>query len=142
MLDTIRAIALSDLYLLFCMAVMVVPMIVLSIWYHSNINDTEGGRALMKKQNAWRRRGGAKNVHDSLKTAGDLAKDIHSGRYGAEPQRMQVRVYKYVAIWLLACALSFGLIIWAEETRPRSETNPLQQTLGPLLGPTQVLQST
>ncbi len=131
-LDTIRAIALSDLYLLFCMGVMAVPMIALSIWYHSNINETEGGRALMRMQNAWRQRGGARNVQDSVETAGELAKDIHSGRYGDKAQRMQVKVYWYVAMWLVSCAFFFGLIVWAEETKPPKPLTPLQQTMSPL----------
>jgi len=131
MLETLRTIALSDLYLLFCMAVMVVPMIVLSIWYHTNINKTEGGRALMREQNAWRLRGGGRNVKDSLETAGDLSKGIHSGRYGDEPYRMQVKVYWFIAMWLLACVFFFGLIVWAEETKQHSATTAKHPTLSP-----------
>lgn len=124
MLETLRTIALSEFYLLFCMAVMVIPMIALSIWYHSNINDTEGGRALMKQQNAWRDRGGNKNIGDSAHTAGRLAAGIQSGHFGEHAKRMQTKVYWVVALWILACTLCFGLLIWAQETNPSASPQP------------------
>lgn len=43
--------AVRDWYILGCFALIVLPLIVLTVWYHASIAKTEGGRRLMERQN-------------------------------------------------------------------------------------------
>ena len=106
------------IYISVLLGVMVVPMIFLSIWYHSNIKKTEGGRRLMERQNSAEMRprlgGGAsifgahrqaRDAGTNMKNAGNLHSSIMSGQYGDEAKTMQIQVYKFCAVWLGALAL-------------------------------------
>jgi hypothetical protein len=121
-LDSVRNVALHDAYLMFCMAVMALPIIGIAIWYHGNINASDGGRQLMSRQNKWRRRrqrrGGVAEAQDDFRTAGQMAKDIQAGHYGDHARTMQNKVYIFILLWLLAVASAFGILIWAVETTP------------------------
>ena len=103
--------ATHDWYLAFCMAVMVVPMAVLAIWYHTRIRRTEGGRALMRRQS------GAmpSRFNPRLGEGLGMARDIQAGRYGAEAKAMQHKVYWVCGLWIVAVTLCFGLLIYADE---------------------------
>ena len=90
------------------MAVMILPMIWLALWYHGRIGGSAGGRALMEKQS---------RSHYRPDRAAEMARDIASGHYGDKAQRMQSTVYKVIAFWLLACVVMFGLLIWGMELR-------------------------
>ncbi|QQS14471.1 MAG: hypothetical protein IPK81_10090 [Rhodospirillales bacterium] len=98
--------ALRDAYLLFCMAVMVLPMIALAWWYHTRIGDTPGGRALMEEQERI-----GTHTTDAADVAG-MARGIASGAYGERARRMQIRVYWMVGAWLLANVAAWGVLIW------------------------------
>jgi hypothetical protein len=105
----------SMAYILVLMAVMVVPMVLLARWYHGNINNTEGGRKLMKRQNA-----GQVGPH-SLRGVADgagMVRDISAGRYGEDAKGMQKRVYLYVLAWLFAVGVLAGLLITAQALYP------------------------
>jgi hypothetical protein len=109
--------AIRGWYLLFCFAVMVLPMIALTFWYHTRIRRTAGGRALMEVQD---RAGpglgrGFLSALTGLNQAGRLAKDIAGGRYGGEVRRMQNRTYWFAAAWLVANVIVFGILFWADE---------------------------
>lgn len=91
-------------YLAFSFALMVLPMVAMSAWYHVVIRRTEGGRALMKR-----------NSQAGIVEAGGMARDIATGKYGAEVKTIQGRTYVIVAVWLLANALAFGVLAWADE---------------------------
>lgn len=112
---TIASIAMSDWYVMFCMAVMVLPMIAIAIWYHGNIAGSEGGRELMQRQNAKpvKTRGSPNDAVRNVEEGVSMARDIESGRYGQHAKTMQHKVYRYVGLWLLANAVAFGLLIWA-----------------------------
>ena len=105
-------------YSLLMAAVMILPMIWLSIWYHSNIGKTEGGKRLMAKQNSAEMRprlGGGSSIFgaqrqatdaaSNLKNAGSLHTGIMSGKFGAQAKSMQIQVYKFCAVWLGALAV-------------------------------------
>ena len=99
-----------DWYLLFCSCLLVLPMVGLSIWYHWNVRRSALGKRLMKRQ------GGANpGAPGSLKEGTAMARDIANGKYGAHVRRLQSRTYWLVALWVLACALAFGILIAADE---------------------------
>ena len=108
--------AIRGWYLLGAMAVLVLPMIGLAVWYHAGIRRSAGGRALMRRQAGAATDGGATlpEAIGGLTRAGDMARDIEAGRYGDAARTMQRRVYWIVALWVLAVAAAFGLLIWAD----------------------------
>jgi len=104
-------------YLIFCFAVMFVPMIGLSLWYHLNIRSTSGGRALMDRQNR-SHLSSHRSMWDAAKSLGgatDMARDIEHGKYGGDARRMQTIVWWVVGLWLIANVVCFGILIWADE---------------------------
>jgi hypothetical protein len=105
---------IHDIYMAACFAVMVLPMIALAWWYHANIDRTEGGRALMRRQ---REAGVSRHPADAgrmLSEAWTMGADIEAGRYGGHSRRMQNRVYVVTGLWLVALAVMFGILIWAD----------------------------
>lgn len=106
-----------DLYLIFCVALLVLPMVVMSIWFHRGINKSPGGRELMARQRGsctWARG----SLADAAYNAGDgvsIMRDISSGRYGNRAKAMMRRVYWFTGLWVLANAVAFGILIWADE---------------------------
>lgn len=119
------AAALSDptvraWYLLFCFALLVLPMVALSVWYHLTIRKSAGGRALMQRQAK------APASPLNLGVAGRMARDIAAGRHGAFVRRTQNRTYLLVAVWLIVNTIAFGILLWADEVNrvaPRAEGN-------------------
>lgn len=109
--------AIRGNYLIFCFALMVLPMIGLALWYHSNINKTEGGRQLMRRQNASRvqTKGSINTAYRNVNEASSLARDIESGAYGEDAKAMQHKVYWVVGLWVVAITVAFGILIWADE---------------------------
>ncbi|HUS97668.1 MAG TPA: hypothetical protein VMX97_13085 [Hyphomicrobiaceae bacterium] len=104
-------------YLIFCMALLVLPMIALSYWYHSRINRSSGGRQLMKRQNRTPARPtrSLSQAARGMTDAADLARDIAAGKYGEVARRMQNKVYLFCGLWLLANTIAFGILFWADE---------------------------
>ena len=98
----------SDIYLLFCLAVLIVPMIILARWYRREAARTEGGQRLQADQKGSWQRGGS--------DIGKLSSDIEAGRYGESVRSLQHRTYRAVAAWLTAVAICFGLLIWSQGT--------------------------
>ena len=106
---------LHQTYVLTLMAVMFLPMLGLALWYHSNINKTEGGKALMEAQNSPRHRPNLakrffdlmaqRTAHHQVQSARQLHGEIMSGKYGDTAKSMQKTVYKVCAWWLTAVAL-------------------------------------
>lgn len=100
------------LYLVVALAVMIVPMIVLALWYHGKIGADEGGRRLMEDQAAnaptprW-----AGNPSRTV----EMARDIAGGAYGEHARRMQIKVYWLVGAWIIANIIVFGVLLWADE---------------------------
>lgn len=109
----------SLIYALFMVAVMALPMIGLSVWYHGGIKKTPGGRKLMADQNSSANRpvlhAPGANPFSQFKAALGLHSGIMSGSYGEDAKRKQIIVYKVCAAWLGALAF-FGsvpyLIAW------------------------------
>ncbi|MBI1648920.1 hypothetical protein [Hyphomicrobium sulfonivorans] len=94
------------------MAILILPMIALSVWYHRNIKKTEGGRRLMGQQAL------TPPIVGSLSgfaTGLSLGKAIEQGRYGDHARKMQHRVYWVTGLWFAALVIYFGLFIWADE---------------------------
>jgi hypothetical protein len=104
-------------YLVICFAMLVLPMIALTYWYHSRMHLTEGGRDLMKRQAGTpaRRGGGLGQVAGGISEAISMARDIASGKYGNAARMMQNRVYWLIGFWLLANVIGFGILLWADE---------------------------
>jgi hypothetical protein len=90
------------IYLALLVLLLVVPMLWLSRWYHTTIGRTEGGRRLQQRQ---------RRSPDDLGDAIDAARDLARGAYGADAAHRQRRVYRFVAVWLLALAGFGGLAI-------------------------------
>lgn len=97
-----------DLWLILSCAVLILPMVGLSVWYHRQIGRTVGGRRLMADQNAHRPRVG----DPGLRAGGRMARKIRSGSYGRHARRLHNRVYLWVALWLVSCTILFGLMVW------------------------------
>lgn len=115
----------SLVYSLILFLVMLLPMLLTARWYHRNINKTEGGQRLMKRQNAGR------VGPRSLRGVGDglpMMRDIAAGRYGDHARQLQRRVYQVTILWVLAVALMAGLMMAAQEYYPKpragSQTAP------------------
>lgn len=104
-------------YLLFCFAVLLLPVIGLTFWYHGRIQHTEGGRRLMERHNRSRlnTKGTINEAARSLRQAETMGGDIERGIYGAEARAMQHKVYWVAGLWMLASAAAFGLLIWADD---------------------------
>jgi len=104
-------------YVLGGMALMVLPMLVMAIWYHTNIHNSPGGRELMRRQNGsrLRTRGSLGMVPAQLTEAFSIGRDIAAGRYGQRARKMQNTVYWIVGAWVVAQGIYFGLLIWADE---------------------------
>lgn len=109
--------AVRDWYILGCFALMILPILALTFWYHSNIGKTEGGRRLMERQNKSHvnPRGSLNQATRSVREAGGMAGDIESGAYGTDARSMQHKVYWTAGLWALVNIIAFGLIIWADE---------------------------
>ena len=101
-------------YLVFALAVMIVPMIALAKWYHGNVGRSAGGRALMKEHNAEPPIIHGAFLARNLAAAIRLYRRIASGVFGREVQRLQSRVYLIVALWIVANVIVFGILIWAD----------------------------
>lgn len=104
-------------YLGFSFALLVLPMIVLSVWYHRGIKTTPGGRALMQRQNAnpARLRGSGGQTIGGLMEAARMARDLRAGKYGSHAYAMHKRVYWLVGAWVVVNVIAFGLLLWADE---------------------------
>ena len=114
-----------NVYIGVLVAVMVLPMVMLARWYHGNINNTEGGQELMRRQNA----GGV--GPRSLRGIGDavgMARDIAAGRYGDEAKRMQHRVYIICLAWVLGIAALAGPLIYAQAQYPKPDVDSPNQS--------------
>jgi hypothetical protein len=98
-------------------ALLLLPMLLLALWYHPNIKKTPGGRALMERQGKSnvRSRGSFLSAQSQMADGIAIMRDVKSGRYGQQARRMQTRVNWVVGLWVLAVALYFGLMIYADE---------------------------
>lgn len=106
-----------DLYLIFCVALLFLPMLAMSIWFHRGINKSSGGRKLMARQRGSRvwARG---SLADAAYNAGDgvsIMRDVSAGRYGNRAKAMMRRVYWLTGLWVAVNAIAFGIMIWADE---------------------------
>ena len=92
MIETI-AIALRDdtvfkIYLAVMMAVMIGPMVLLTMYYHANVSRSGGGKALMREQEKHApNASNPRRALGNLGAAGRMAKDISAGRYGSSVRR-------------------------------------------------------
>jgi hypothetical protein len=104
-------------YVAACFALMILPMIALSVWFHRGIGKSSGGRDLMRRQRGARTwaRG---SLADAAYNAGDgfsIMRDIRAGRYGEHAKTMMGRVYWLVGAWIVLNVIAFGVLIWADE---------------------------
>ncbi|HEX2888585.1 hypothetical protein [Vineibacter terrae] len=107
--------ATRDLYLAACIAVLVLPVIAITWWYHANIRKTRGGRDLMRRQNDV---GVSRHPADAgrmLREAFDMGRDIEADTYGGHARQMQHLVYVMMGLWLVVVGAMFGVLIWADE---------------------------
>lgn len=100
--------AIRGWYLVFCFALLVLPMILLSYWYHRRIAQTAGGRALMQRQRA-------SMIRPYFSDGVEIARDIASGRYGQSARTMQNKIYVFVGCWIVVNVIAFGILLWADE---------------------------
>ena len=104
-------------YLIGCLALLLLPMMALAVWFHRGIRHSPGGRALMQRQRGARTwaRG---TLADAAYNAGDgasIMRDINAGRYGQHAKAMMTRVYWFTGAWVVVNAIAFGILIWADE---------------------------
>jgi len=102
-----------DIYLFFALAVMFAPLIALSWWYHGSTRRSPGGRALMREQADNPAVNSPIFLLRNLATAWRMNRRVMSGAYGGDTRRRQIRLYMFLALWLAACVIVFGLLIWA-----------------------------
>jgi hypothetical protein len=78
--------AVQPYYIGLCMAMMVLPMLGLAIWFHRRIGDSEGGRRLMRENGKVppTRSRSPIAAGRQLGHAAALFKSIQSGAYGGE----------------------------------------------------------
>ena len=98
-------------YLAFCVALLILPMLVLAIWYHAGIRKSTGGRALMQRQV----RSAPSRFRPELGEGLAMARDIEAGRYGSRAQAMQRIVYWACGLWVASLIVFVGLLIYADE---------------------------
>ncbi len=121
--DLIRDPVFQNIYLVAAFALMVGPMIVLTIWYHGTINRTSGGQALMREQERHNKGGRTPSgAARNLKGGAGMARDIAKGAYGEDVRRLQNRTYVYVLAWVAANVIVFGALIWAQDYNQRRDT--------------------
>ncbi len=110
--------ATREAYMMVCFALLVLPMVALAVWYHTRINRTSGGRALMERQNksdVTPQPLRPDRAAGQLRAAGSMASDIASGKYGAEAKSMQTIVYWVSGLWVVVNVVAFGILFWADE---------------------------
>ncbi len=107
--------AARDLYLAACVAVLVLPIVAITWWYHANIRKTRGGRALMQRQNEVGVSRHPAAAGRMLREAFDMSRDIEADAYGGHARQMQQLVYVMMGLWLVVVCVMFGILIWADE---------------------------
>lgn len=115
--DTLAALANSwvfDALIFLLIAVIVVPMVGLALWYHGTIGSSEGGRRLMEKQRA---NAPIPRLNPKLGAGLEMGRAIEAGNYGPHAKRTQHTAYKVVALWLLAAGVVFALSMWLDAYR-------------------------
>ena len=100
--DTVRSV-----YIAILMGVMILPMIGLSIWFHSNIKSTGGGKKLMRQHTA--SHGLHRTNVSSMVSAARMFKGVRDGTYGTNVTQMYRVVWRVMGYWLLACMIIGGL---------------------------------
>ncbi len=115
--------AIFTAYMVFALAVLIVPMIMLSLWYHKSVRRSAGGRALMNEQNAEPPLAHAAFLSRNFTTAARLHRRISSGVFGKQVQNLQNRVYWLTGLWVLANVIVFGILIWAGPVKQAATTN-------------------
>ncbi|HRD76591.1 MAG TPA: hypothetical protein PK264_11725 [Hyphomicrobiaceae bacterium] len=119
--DAIRDQTFLKVYLCVGLAIMLLPVIVLTVMYNVGIRRTPGGRRLLKEQNR-------PGTSRSSGTAIVMARDITRGVYGEDARRLQNRTYWLFGAWLLAVVLVFGALIWAQDINKRRDAQPTPAT--------------
>jgi hypothetical protein len=102
-------------YLVFCFALLVLPMLALSIWFHRGIEAGPGGRALMARHRSTQSWASRFNAARSLADGLAIARDVKSGRYGKWVKIRMRRVYWISGLWAAANIIAFGILSWADE---------------------------
>lgn len=120
--DRIRDPGFQDIYIAVGVAILILPMVALTWWYHSHVNRTDGGRRLMREQRY--HNSGARTLSGAarnLRGAAGMSRDIASGRYGEDVRRLQNRTYAVVLAWIVANTIVFGALIWAQDYNQRRD---------------------
>ncbi|ODS02999.1 hypothetical protein AUC71_12150 [Methyloceanibacter marginalis] len=103
-------------YLIGCLALLLLPMMALAVWFHRGIRHSPGGRALMQRQRGARTcAGDARRRRLHAGDGASIMRDINAGRYGQHAKAMMTRVYWFTGAWVVVNAIAFGILIWADE---------------------------
>ncbi len=124
--------AVQPYYIGLCMAMMVLPMLGLAIWFHRRIGDSEGGRRLMRENGKVppTRSRSPIAAGRQLGHAAALFKSIQSGAYGGEVRATYKVVWIVVALWLLANALVWGLPLYGLSFYPVADSRSIPAAPG------------
>lgn len=98
--------AVRDTYVNICFALLIVPPLIFSVWYHRRIRRTHEGRDLMQRQ--------SHSSVRSLRDGWDMMRDIASGRYGDDVRDTQRSAYRFFVVWLVVLFIAFGGLLLAE----------------------------
>ncbi|MBL4786587.1 MAG: hypothetical protein JKY49_14310 [Cohaesibacteraceae bacterium] len=95
-----------DIYMLFAVLMMFVPLFILSKWYRDHARHSGGGRQLLARNKVLSGQDNHK-LHRLFK----LARDIETGTFGDAVRHVQHLVYGFIFIWLIAITFVFGLLV-------------------------------
>jgi len=90
-------------------ALMLLPMLGLSRWYHASMRRTARGRAAVERQRA------IGPYARELGAGLNLGRALTRGRYGGAAQAIYKRALLFTAVWIAVVTVWWGLLIWADE---------------------------
>jgi len=112
-LESIVSPGVAPLYLGFCVAVVVIPVILYSRMYHARAAQTAGGRRLRDQQRAARPGPSRSQLGKGMQ----LAREVREGVYGPAMSSLMHHTYRWFIGWLVINVILFGVWIYADSLR-------------------------
>lgn len=97
----------KDTWLLAMMCVLILPVVLIGIWYYIAIRKSDGGRRLMREQ--W----SSPNTHN-IAYGIRLMRDIADGDYGPHARAVQRTLYWLCGLYVLAAVFFTAPLLYGE----------------------------